>query len=295
MVKKDGYQLTVNGFIADKYELIVLFTAQADSKRAFVFMPPKGHSLQLTDAVTGKVISGKKMNDATIQSTSPAKKNHIMYGIAKIPLSSPLTTPPKKVAAEFQLGTLTVIELNQLQALDAEMLAVAEKASAADPDRTSFSWSPDLVKRYNALKSNVKYSPVLKVAFDINPKAWKQEIRTLAPEETIDVAGHKIKVKLELTPFTTVTTLSSDEALFKNKEFLEIFNKDYYPSLLVKSGTGDYKGLEGNSYYTYSDHEMKIVTQSYFFLNKPQSIRLDFTTMKERTIKQQLIVDLSKQ
>ncbi|MEK3761341.1 DUF4179 domain-containing protein [Paenibacillus sp. FSL P4-0338] len=296
VVKKDGYQLTVNGFIADKYELIVLFTAQADSKRAFVFMPPKGHSLQLTDAVTGKVISGKKMNAATIQSASPAKKNHIMYGIAKIPLSSPLTTPPKKVAAEFQLGTLTAIELNQLEALDAEMLVVAEKARANDPDQTTpFSWSPELLKKYNTLKSSVKYSPVLKAAFDINPKVWKQETRTLSPEETIDVAGHKIKVKLELTPFTTVITLSSDEALFKNKEFLEIFNKDYSPSLLVKSGTGDYKTEEGTSIYTYTDHEMKIISQSYFFLNKPQSIRLDFTTMKERTIKQQLIVDLSKQ
>lgn len=59
VVKKDGYKLIVNGFIADKYELIILFTAQADSKRAFVSMPPKGHSLQLSDAVTGKVISGK--------------------------------------------------------------------------------------------------------------------------------------------------------------------------------------------------------------------------------------------
>ncbi|WP_238654445.1 DUF4179 domain-containing protein [Paenibacillus piscarius] len=296
VVKKDGYQLTVNGFIADKYELIILFTAQADSKRAFVFMPPKGHSLQLTDAVTGKVISGKKMNDATIQSTSPAKKNHIMYGIAKIPLSSPLTTPPKKVAAEFQLGTLTAVELDQLKALDAEMLAVAEKARANNPDqKSSFSWSPELLKKYNTLKSSVKDSPVLKAVFEINPKVWKQEARTLTPEETIDVAGHKIKVKLELTPFTTVTTLSSDEALFKNKEFLEIFNKDYYPSLLVKSGTGEYKSEEGASIYTYTDHEMKIVSESYFLLNKPQSLRLDFTNMKERTITQQLVVDLSKQ
>ncbi|ETT77252.1 hypothetical protein C173_05411 [Paenibacillus sp. FSL R7-277] len=296
VVKKDGYQLTVNGFIADKYELIILFTAQADSKRAFVFMPSKGHSLQLSDAITGKVISGKKFNDALVIGASPAKKDHILYGIAKIPLSSPLTTPPKKVAAQFQLGTLTAIELNQLKALDAEMLAAAEKAHADDPDQTSsFSYSPELLKKYDALKSNVKYSPVLKVAFDINPKVWKQETRTLMPEETIDVAGHKIKVKLELTPFTTVTTLSSDEALFKNREFMETFYMEYNPSLLVKNGTGDYKSQEGASVYTYADHEMKIVSESYFFLNKPQSLRLDFTNMKDRKITQQLIVDMSKQ
>ncbi|MFD1903043.1 hypothetical protein ACFSQ7_01185 [Paenibacillus rhizoplanae] len=101
------------------------------------------------------------------------------------------------------------------------MLAAAEKAHADNLDQTSsFSYSPELLKKYDAIKSNVKYSPVLKVVFDINPKVWKQETRTLTPEETIDVAGHKIKVKLELTPFTTVTTLSSDEALFKKTESL---------------------------------------------------------------------------
>lgn len=176
------------------------------------------------------------------------------------------------------------------------MLAAAEKAHADDPDQTSsFSYSPELLKKYNALKSNVKYSPVLKVAFDINPKVWKQETRTLMPEETIDVAGHKIKVKLELTPFTTVTTLSSDEALFKNREFMETFYMEYNPSLLVKNGTGDYKSQEGASAYTYADHEMRIVSESYFFLNKPQSLRLDFTNMKDRKITQQLIVDMPNQ
>ncbi|WP_342476506.1 DUF4179 domain-containing protein [Paenibacillus sp. FSL H7-0350] len=34
VAKKDGYQLTLKGLIADKYELIILFTAQTDSKRA---------------------------------------------------------------------------------------------------------------------------------------------------------------------------------------------------------------------------------------------------------------------
>lgn len=62
----------------------------------------------------------------------------------------------------------------------------------------------------------------------------------LSPEETLDVAGHKIKINLELTPFTTIITLSSDEGLFKDKEFLKTFNPDYYPALMVDSGNGKY-------------------------------------------------------
>ncbi|WP_340020583.1 DUF4179 domain-containing protein [Paenibacillus sp. FSL K6-1096] len=293
VVKKDGYQLTVNGFIADKYELIILFTAQADSKLAFTSQAPQGHEMQLTDVITGKVISGKKMNDAAVQGVSPAKQNHVMHGIAKIPLSSPLTTPPQKVAAEFRLTSLTGNELKQLEAMEAQMMAEAKKAYQANPKDKTSKTSPELLKKYNALKAKVKKSPPLKAVFEIDPKAWEQESLTLTPEETVDIAGHQIKVNMELTPFTTITTLSSDEVLFTDKEFNEKFKKDYSLSLLVMSGNGEYKPQEGISSYTYSDHKLTIVSENYFLLDKPQSLRLDFKNLKENKVTQQMIIDLT--
>ncbi|OMF96815.1 DUF4179 domain-containing protein [Paenibacillus sp. FSL R7-0337] len=295
VVTKDGYKLTMNGFIADKYELIILFTAQADSNRAFTSQGSIAHELQLTDVITGKVISGKKMNDAGVYGVSPAKQNNIMYGTAVIRLTTPLTTAPQKVAAEFQLTSLTTSELKQVDALEAQMMAEAKKAYQANPEDKASKTSPELLKKYNALKAKVKKSPPLKAVFAIDPKVWEQESLTLTPEETVDMAGHPIKVNMELTPFTTITTLTSDEAVFTDKAFKEKFNNNYYPSLLIMSGNGEYKPQEGSTYYTYSDHKLTIISESYFLLDKPQSLRLDFTNMKDRKITQQLIIDLSKQ
>ncbi|MEK3900042.1 DUF4179 domain-containing protein [Paenibacillus sp. FSL R7-0179] len=295
VVTKDGYKLTLNGVITDKYELIILFTAQADSNRAFTSQAPQVHELQLTDAITGKVISGKKMNDAGVYGVSPAKQNHIMHGTAVIRLTPPLTTAPQKVAAEFRLTSLTGGELKQLEAMEAQMMAEAKKAFQANPKDKTSKTSPELLKKYNALKAKVKKSPPLKAVFEIDPKVSEQESLTLTPEETVDMAGHQIKVNMELTPLTTITTLSSDEAVFTDKAFKEKFNNNYYPSLLVKSGNGEYKPQEGGSTYKYSDNTLTIVSENYFLLDKPQSLRLDFMNLKENKATQQLIIDLSSQ
>lgn len=296
VVKKDGYQLTLKGLIADKYELILLFTAQTDSKRAFTGVGSQSHNLQLTDAVTGKVISGRMMNDAIVQGVSPAKQNNIMHGAAAIRLTTPLTTAPQKVAGEFLLTSLSNSELKQLEAVRAQMSAETQKAYAANPKLTSFETSPALQKKHDALKSKVKKSPPLKVAFEINPKVWEQESQMLSPEETLDVAGHKIKINLELTPLTTIVTLSSEEeGLFKDKAFLKTLNWEYYPNLMVESGNGEYTFQEGLSDYSYTDQEVKIVEESYFQLNQPKSIRLDFKNVIKSTVTQQMIVDLSNQ
>ncbi|WP_342548023.1 DUF4179 domain-containing protein [Paenibacillus sp. FSL P2-0089] len=295
VVKKDGYQLTLKGLIADKYELIILFTAQTDSKRAFTDSGPQWHDLQLTDAVTGKVISGRKMNDAIVQGVSPAKQNNIMHGAAVIRLTTPLTTAPKKVAGEFVLTSLLSSELKQLEAVEAQMSAEAQKAFAANPKTTSFKTSPALQKKYDALKGKIKKSPPLKVAFEINPKVWEQKSQMLSPEETLDVAGHKIKINLELTPLTTIITLSSDEGLFKDKEFLKTFNPDHYPALMVESGNGKYTEQLGRNDYSNTDKEMKIVTESHFQLDQPKSIRIDFMNVMKKTVSQQVVVDLSNQ
>lgn len=295
VVKKDGYQLTLKGLIADKYELIILFTAQTDSKRAFTSQGLIGHDLQLTDAITGKVISGRKMNDAIVQGVSPAKQNNIMHGAAVIRLTTPLTTAPKKVAGEFVLTSLSGSELKQLEAVQAQISAEIQKAYAANPKATDFKNSPALLKKFDALNSKIKKSPPLKVAFEINPKVWEQESQMLSPEETLDVAGHKIKINLELTPLTTIITLSSDEGLFKNKEFLKTFNPDYFPALMVENGNGKYTSQPGRSTSSYTDNEMKIMTESYFQLNQPKSIRIDFMNVIKKTVTQQVIVDLSNQ
>ncbi|ETT39885.1 hypothetical protein C162_27402 [Paenibacillus sp. FSL R7-269] len=295
VAKKDGYQLTLKGLIADKYELIILFTAQTDSKRAFTSQGLIGHDLQLTDAITGKVISGRKMNDAIVQGVSPAKQNNIMHGAAVIRLTTPLSTAPKKVAGEFVLTSLSGSELKQLEAVQAQISAEIQKAYTANPKVTDFKNSPALLKKFDALNSKIKKSPPLKVAFEINPKVWEQESQMLSPEETLDVAGHKIKINLELTPFTTIITLSSDEGLFKDKEFLKTFNPDYYPALMVDSGNGKYTSHQGRTANSYTDDGMKIMMESYFQLNQPKSIRIDFMNVIKKTVTQQVIVDLSNQ
>ncbi|WP_340020586.1 DUF4179 domain-containing protein [Paenibacillus sp. FSL K6-1096] len=294
VVKKDGYQLALKGFIADKYSMIILYTAQTDSKRAFTSVGPQSHDLQLKDAVTGKVISGRKMNDAIVLGVSPAKQSNIMHGAAVIRLTTPLPTAPKKVAGEFVLTSLSGSELKQLEAVQAQMLEETRKAFAANPKTTSFKTSPALLKKYDALKGKIKKSPPLKVAFEINPKVWEQESQMLSPEETLDVAGHKIKMNLELTPFTTIITLSSDEqGLFKDKEFLKTFNADYYPALMVDSGNGKYTLHQGRTANSYTDNGMKIMMESYFQLNQPKSICIDFKNVIKKTVTQQVIIDLS--
>lgn len=296
VVKKDGYQLALKGFIADKYNMIILFTAQTDSKRAFTIQPPVGHALTLTDAITGKVISGRKMNDAIVLGVSPAKQNNIMHGAAVIRLTTPLPTAPKKVAGEFVLTSLSGSELKQLEAVQAQMSAEMKKAYDANPKTTTFKTSPALLKKYDALKGKIKKSPPLKVSFEINPKVWEQESQKLSPEETLDVAGHKIKINLELTPLTTIITLSSDEqGLFKDKAFLKTLNSEYYPTLMVERGNGEYTSQQGGSAYSYTEQEVRIVAESYFQLNQPKSIRLDFKNVIKSTVSQQVIVDLSNQ
>lgn len=294
VVKKDGYQLALKGLIADKYNMIILFTAQTDSKRAFTIQPPVGHELTLKDAITGKVISTRKMNDALVLGVSPAKQNNIMHGAAVIRLTTPLSTAPKKVAGEFVLTSLSGSELKQVEEVQAQMFEETRKAFAANPKTTSFKTSPALLKKYDVLKGKIKKSPPLKVAFEINPKVWEQESQMLSPEEMLDVAGHKIKINLELTPLTTIIKLSSDEqGLFKDKAFLKTLNVEYYPNIMVESGNGEYTPQLGGSTFSYTDQEVTFVAESYFQMNQPKSIRIDFKDVMKSTVSQQVIVDLS--
>lgn len=231
-IKQDGYQVNITGFMADKNQLILFYTARVDGGRSLFSDGPHFVECIITDGITGKVINGR--THALVSSSSP--EQHIKDAIARLPFSTPLTDPPSKIKVEFHLRTL------------------------------------------GANDSNIQESPALQTTFDVRANYWKQESHTITSQETLNVAGHKIKVKLQLTPLTTIATFYSDEPLFKNKEFIKSFLEKYGSPFLwwSKTGTGDYRQQPGTSSITFTDYEMKMVTESYYLLDKLQSLRLDF-------------------
>ncbi|MFD1903042.1 hypothetical protein ACFTAO_47515 [Paenibacillus rhizoplanae] len=78
-----------------------------------------------------------------------------------------------------------------------------------------------------------------------------------------------------------------------------------YGSLFLwwsKTGTGDYRQQPGTSSITFTDYEMKMVTESYYLLDELQSLRLDFmkspakpTGMKDLKHTYQMIFDVPGQ
>lgn len=231
-IAEDGYQVTVTGFMADKNQLVLFYTASVDGGRSLFSDDPRFVECIITDGVTGKVINGRTH---PITSTSSPEK-HIKYTAARLRFDTPLTNPPSKIKVEFRL-----------------------RSQAASGTK-------------------IQESPALQTTFDVSASYWKQEKYTIQSKETLDVGGHKIRVKLQLTPLTTIATFYSDEPVFKNNEFIKAFHEKYGSPLLwwSKTGTGDYTKQTGSSSVTVTDYEMKMLTETYFLMDKPQSLRLDF-------------------
>ncbi|MEK3839210.1 MULTISPECIES: M56 family metallopeptidase [unclassified Paenibacillus] len=231
-IEQDGYQVTVTGFMADKNQFLIFYTAKVDGGRSLFSGDPRFVECIITDGITGKVINGR--THALVSSSSP--EPHIAYAVARLKFATPLTDLPSKIKVEFHLRTLAANE------------------------------------------SNMQESPALQTTFDVRANYWKQETHTITSPETLNVAGHKIRVKLQLTPLTTIATFYSDEPLFKNKEFIKSFHEKYGSPFLwwSKTGTGDYRQKPGTSSITFTDYEMKMVTESYYLLDKLQSLRLEF-------------------
>ncbi|MEK5035504.1 M56 family metallopeptidase [Paenibacillus sp. FSL R7-0302] len=231
-IEQDGYQVTVTGFMADKNQFLIFYTAKVDGGRSLFSSDPRFVECIITDGITGKVINGR--TQALVSSSSP--EPHIAYAVARLKFATPLTDLPSKIKVEFHLRTLAANE------------------------------------------SNIQESPALQTTFDVRANYWKQETHTITSPETLNVGGHKIRVKLQLTPLTTIATFYSDEPLFKNKEFIKSFHEKYGSPFLwwSKTGTGDYRQQPGTSSITFTDYEMKMVTESYYLLDKLQSLRLDF-------------------
>ncbi|WP_405105677.1 M56 family metallopeptidase [Paenibacillus sp. FSL K6-1217] len=231
-VAQDGYKVNVTGFMADRHQLVIFYTASVDGGRSLFSDDPRFVECIITDGVTGKVINGRTH---PITSTSSPEK-HIKYTAARLRFDTPLTNPPSKIKVEFRL-----------------------RSQAASGTK-------------------IQESPALQTTFDVSASYWKQEKYTIQSQETLDVGGHKIRVKLQLTPLTTIATFYSDEPVFKNTEFIKAFHEKYGSPLLwwSKTGTGDYTQQTGSASVTVTDYEMKMLTETYFLMDKPQSLRLDF-------------------
>ncbi|WP_238654447.1 M56 family metallopeptidase [Paenibacillus piscarius] len=182
-------------------------------------------------------VTGKVINGRTYPMTSTSRpEKHIQYAAARLRFDTPMTNPPSKIKVEFRLRSQATGE------------------------------------------TKLQESPTLQTTFDVNASYWKQEKYTIQSKETLDVGGHKVSVKLQLTPLTTIATFYSDEPLFKDNEFIKAFHEKYGTPLLwwSKTGTGDYTQQTGSASVTFTDYEMKIFTDTYFLMDKPQSLRLDF-------------------
>ncbi|WP_339807359.1 M56 family metallopeptidase [Paenibacillus sp. FSL R7-0337] len=234
-IAEGGYQVNVTGFMADRHQLVIFYTARVDGGRSLVSDDPRFVECIITDGVTGKVINGRSR--PMIITSSPQKG--VTLALARLQFDTPLTELPPKIKAEFRL-----------------------RSHAGD--------EPD-----------VQVSPALQTTFDVEAQDWRQEMQTLTPQDTLEAGGHKVRVKLQLTPLTTIATFYSDEPIFKNQEFLRAFHEKYgSPSQWwSRSGAGDYTKQSGNISIAYTDYEMKMVTESYFSLDEPQALRLDFTKM----------------
>lgn len=232
-VAKDGYQVTVKGFMADRNQLFIFYTASVDDGRS-LFFDKSSHSIEwiIRDAVTGKVINGQTDPRSTV---SRPEKN-MESTTARIQFNPPLTNPSSKIKVQFRLRSVA-----------------ASGAKAQD-------------------------APILQATFDVGASYWKQEERTIQSKETLDVDGHKLRVKLQLTPLTTIVTFYSDEPVFKNTEFKKAFNEKYGSPMLWWSKTemGDYTHQTRSTSITYTDYEMNMLAETYFLMDKPQALRLDF-------------------
>ncbi|WP_340020587.1 M56 family metallopeptidase [Paenibacillus sp. FSL K6-1096] len=232
-VAKDGYQVTVKGFMADRNQLFIFYTASVDDGRS-LFFDKSSHSIEwiIRDAVNGKVINGQTDPRSTV---SRPEKN-MESTTARIQFNPPLMNPSSKIKVQFRLRSVA-----------------ASGAKAKD-------------------------SPILQATFDVGASYWKQEEHTIQSKETLDVDGHKLRVKLQLTPLTTIVTFYSDEPVFKNTEFKKAFNEKYGSPMLwwSKTETGDYTHQTRSTSITYTDYEMKMLAETYFLMDKPQALRLDF-------------------
>ncbi|WP_238654453.1 M56 family metallopeptidase [Paenibacillus piscarius] len=232
-VAKDGYQVTVKGFMADRNLLFIFYTASVDGGRS-LFFDKSSHSIEwiIRDAVTGKVINGQTDPRSTV---SRPEKN-MESTTARIQFNPPLMNPSSKIKVQFRLRSVA-----------------ASGAKAQD-------------------------APILQAAFDVGASYWKQEEHTIQSKETLDVDGHKLRVKLQLTPLTTIVTFYSDEPVFKNTEFKKAFHEKYGSPMQwwSKTETGDYTQQTRSTSITYTDYEMNMLAETYFLMDKPQALRLDF-------------------
>ncbi|MEK3718488.1 M56 family metallopeptidase [Paenibacillus sp. FSL R7-0333] len=182
-------------------------------------------------------VTGKVINGRTHPMTITNRPEKNVENVAaRLRFDTPLTDPPSKIKVEFRL-----------------------RSQAAG-------------------ETKLQESPILQTTFDVSASYWKQEKYTIQSKETLDAGGHKIRVKLQLTPLTTIVTFYSDEPVFKNTEFKKAFNEKYGSPMLwwSKTETGDYTQQTRSTSITYTDYEMKMLAETYFLMDKPQSLRLDF-------------------
>lgn len=182
-------------------------------------------------------VTGKVINGQTDPRNSTRRpEKNIEHTAAKIRFNPPLINPSSKIKVQFRLRSVA------------------------------------------ASGTKIQDSPILQTTLDVGANYWKQEKYTVQSKETLDVGGHKIRVKLQLTPLTTIVTFYSDEPVFKNTEFKKAFNEKYGSPMLwwSKTGTGDYMQQTRSTSITYTDYEMNMLAETYFLMDKPQALRLDF-------------------
>ncbi|MEK4045914.1 M56 family metallopeptidase [Paenibacillus sp. FSL H8-0048] len=231
-VAKDGYQVTVTGFMADRNQLFIFYTASVDAGRSL-----DSHNSHFVEWIIRDAVTGKRINGQTDpRNTTKHPEKNIEYTAAKIQFDPPLMNPSSKIKVQFRLRS---VEANG---------------------------------------TKTQESPVLQTTLDLGANYWKQEEHTIQSKETLDVGGHKIRVKLQLTPLTTIVTFYSDKPVFKNTEFKKAFNEKYGSPMLwwSKTETGEHTQQTRSTSITYTDYEMNMLAETYFLMDKPQSLRLDF-------------------
>ncbi|WP_025690958.1 DUF4179 domain-containing protein [Paenibacillus zanthoxyli] len=238
---QDGYGIVVNGVIADRNQIILLYTATSAPNREIYGIS----DLKLTSSSTGAAMDNGNYGSYSNQRERSNLQSYL--GISKISLDpAAIADRPSRIWADFQIGAV--------------------------PDGRTKGWN-------RSDMSIVKFSPRLKVAIDLDPRFWQAEPMTALSEQTVTIQGHALRVKLEAYPISTRVTFLMDDTLLKDADFKRSFvlsNELQFSIYTRDKGSSEVQQQIGSSVGDWMEDGFQFMIDSRFSMDKPKSVRLNF-------------------
>ncbi|NGM85313.1 DUF4179 domain-containing protein [Paenibacillus sp. 7124] len=237
---QDGYGIVVHGVIADRNQIMLLYTATSAPNREIYGIS----NLKLSSSSTGAAMGNGNYGSYSNQRERSSLQSY--RGISKISLDpAAIADRPSRIWADFQIGAV--------------------------PAGRTKGWN-------HSDMSIVKFSPRLKVAIDLDPRFWQAEPVTALSEQTVTIQGHAFRVKLEAYPISTKVTFLMDDTLLKDADFKKSFvlsNELQFSIYTRDKGNREVQQI-GSQTGGWMEEGFQFVMDSRFSMDKPKSVRLNF-------------------